>query len=127
MRPAASEIERVAMLCDTSTRYTTESLDEPNDTTGSARASASAARSSDRRPACSISWRRLKFVRPMRRAIQTSGTTASSQSATGLVRVMLISDRDAALPGHPLERNQTKRDRYRIEPPRTAAGARRHV
>src|SRR5262245_7562595 len=121
MRPAASEIDRLAMLCETSTRYTTDSLDEPNDTTGRASASASAASSSERSPACSSCCRRLKFVRPTRRAIHTSGMTASSHNAPGLVRVMLISDRYAPLPCEPFERDQAEGYRDRVQPPRAPA------
>jgi hypothetical protein len=54
MRVAASATDRLEMLCDRSTRYTTDIREDPVEMTGRASARASAASSADRTPACSI-------------------------------------------------------------------------
>src|SRR3989304_1796021 len=108
MRAAASVIDFVAMLCETSTRYTIESRDEPAEITGRASARASAARSSERTAACRNRWRLLKLVRLKRSATQTAGSATSSHNAPAAVQLMFMSHRDAALPRPPLRRHQHK-------------------
>src|SRR6478752_3183170 len=102
MRAAASVIDLLAMLCDTSTKYTMDKRVDPEETTGRARAKINAVSNSDRTTACTTRWRGPKLVRLKRIATQTAGTRRSSHNAPAVVQLIDTSHRHATLPRPPL-------------------------